>query len=171
VDCLTPFWSPDGTRIYFISQDTFGGSLWSVGATGGTPELVMKNAGAATAAPDGKALAFLRGPGGSRSLWIASTATLAPQQYRIPPFPETFTRSGSVEFSRDGTKIAVLVERQDGTDFKSEVWIVPYPRDPSPSSNMLKTYPAVASWAPDNRHLVLTASSSIDLASSLLGGC
>ena len=157
VDCLTPFWSPDGTRIYFISQDTFGGSLWSVGATGGTPELVMKGAGAATAAPDGKALAFLRGPGGRRSLWIASTATLDPQRYRTPPFPETFTRSGSVEFSRDGSKIAVLVERQDGTDFKSEIWIVPYPA--GTPHRVLEHARDVSggrvSWAPDNRHLVL----------------
>jgi eukaryotic-like serine/threonine-protein kinase len=157
-DCLTPFWSPDGTRIYFISQDTFGGgSLWSVGATGGEPQLVMKGVGAATAAPDGKALAFLRGAGGSRSLWITNTATMESQKYRTPPFPETFTRSGSVEFSRDGSKIAVLVERQDGTDFKSDIWIVPYPAG-TPRRILEHARDVTGgrvSWALDNRHLVL----------------
>ena len=71
-DTVAPFWSSDGTRIYFTSQSTPGGDVWSVGANGGEPQLVMKDAGAATVTPDGKTLAFLRGVGGRRSLWIAS---------------------------------------------------------------------------------------------------
>ena len=156
-DSVAPFWSPDGTRIYFASQSTLGGDLWSVGATGGEPQLVMKDAGAATVAPDGKTLAFLRGLGGRRSLWIASTLTGDPQQYRIPPFPETFTRSDSVEFSRDGTKIGVLVERQEGPSFSSELWVIPYPSG-TPRRVLTRARDLSGgriSWLPDNRHIVL----------------
>jgi hypothetical protein len=64
-DCLKPFWSPDGARVYFISGGR--GQLWSVGAAGGEPQLVLDDVAAAAVAPDGEALAFLRGPGGRRS--------------------------------------------------------------------------------------------------------
>ena len=156
-DSVAPFWSPDGTRIYFASPFTLGGDLWSVGATGGEPQLVMKDAGAATVAPDGKTLAFLRGQGGRRSLWIASMLAGDPEQYRTPPFPETFTRSDSVEFSRDGTKIGVLVERQEGPSFSSELWIVPYPTG-TPRRVLERARDLSGgriSWLPDNRHIVL----------------
>ena len=107
-------------------------------------------------APDGKTLAFLRGPGGSRSLWITGIAKLDPQKYRTPPFPETFGLSTSLEFSRDGTKIGVLVRRQEGTSYTSELWIVPYPT--GTPRRVLERIPEAAesrlSWAPDNRHIV-----------------
>jgi len=158
-DCVTPFWSPDGARIYFISQDTAGGQLWSVGATGGESQPVLKDIGGAAIAPDGKTLALLRGPGGRRSLWIASLSTLDPQQYRTSPFPETFTRSESVEFSHDGTKIAVLVERQEGLAFTSELWVVPYPS--GTPRRVLEHARDVSggriSWSADNRHIVLSS--------------
>ena len=156
-DSLAPFWSPDGTRIYFASQNTRGGDLWSVGATGGEPELVVKEAGAATIAPDGKTLTFLRGAGGRRSLWTISTATGDPQQYRTPPFPETFARSDSVEFSHDGTKIGILVERQEGPSFNSELWVVPFPSG-TPRRVLARARDVSGgriSWLPDHRHIVL----------------
>jgi len=129
----------------------------------------MKDAGAAAVAPDGKTLAFLRGLGGRRSLWIASTLTSDPQQYRTPPFPETFTRSDSVEFSRDGTKIGVLVERQEGPSFSSELWVIPYPSG-TPRRALAHVRDVTGgriSWLPDNRHIVLD-SVFLDLTGSHL---
>ena len=34
-DCIYPFWSPSGSRIYYISRGTSRTELWSVGAAGG----------------------------------------------------------------------------------------------------------------------------------------
>ncbi len=156
-DVLAPFWSSDGTRIYFASQSTMGGDLLSVGATGGEPQLIMKDAGAATVAPNGKTLAFLRGVGGSRSLWTAAIPTGEPRQYQTPPFPQMFTRSNSVEFSRDGAQIAVLVERQEGPSFSSELWVIPYPSG-TPRRVLTRARDISGgriSWLPDNRHIVM----------------
>jgi Tol biopolymer transport system component len=156
-DSLAPFWYPDGSRIYFASQLTLGGDLYSVGATGGEPQLVMKDAGAATVAPNGRTLAFLRGVGGRRSLWTATIPEGEPQQYRISPFPETFTRSDSVEFSHDGTKIGILVEEQAGPSFSSELWVIPHPSG-TPRRVLTRARDVSGgriSWLTDNRHIVL----------------
>jgi eukaryotic-like serine/threonine-protein kinase len=151
ISCLRPFWSPDGARVYFISSD----QLWSVGATGGEPQLVLDDVSAATVAPDGKTLAFLRGPGG-RSLWITGTAKLEPHQYQTLPFPQTFGLSSSLEFSPDGTRIGVLVRRQEGASYTSELWTLPYPT--GTPRRVLERIPDAAgarlSWTPDSRYIV-----------------
>jgi len=155
-DCLTPFWSPDAARVYFISGRDADLQLWSVGAAGGDPQPVLENAAAATISPDGKTIAFLRGPGGNRSLWITATGRPDPQQYRTPPFPQTFGLSNSVEFSRDGSKLAVLVRRQEGASYASELWILPYPT--GTPRRVLDRIPDAAfghlSWLPDGRRLI-----------------
>jgi Tol biopolymer transport system component len=151
-NCLRPFWSPDGARIYFISQD----DLFSVGAVGGEPRLVMNGAAAAALSPDGRTLAFLRGPGGRRTLQMAAIDDLKPQPYRTPPFPETFGLSWSLEFSPDGLNLAVLVRRQEGDSYTSELWVLPYPT--GAPRRVLDQIPEAAdsrlSWMPDSRHIV-----------------
>jgi Tol biopolymer transport system component len=155
-----PFWSPDGARIYFTDaaeDEGFRGDLWVVGATGGEPQLVLQDAPVAALAPDGQTLAFLRGVGGDRSLWIRGRSSPDPQQYRTPPFPERFNRSPSVDFSRDGSKLAVLLVRQQGASFETELWVVPYPSG-TPRSVLAEARDPIGgriSWMPDNRHIVM----------------
>ena len=36
-DCREPFWSPDGTRLYYISLARDRDGLWSISAAGGEP--------------------------------------------------------------------------------------------------------------------------------------
>src|SRR5262249_54451964 len=43
-DCRYPFWSADGKRIYYVSLARDRESIWSVGAAGGTPQIVIENA-------------------------------------------------------------------------------------------------------------------------------
>ena len=154
INCENPFWAPDGNRIYYNSR----AQLWSVGAAGGEPQLVAEDGDAATS--NSEAIAFLRGPGGNRSLWIMAAPGSAPERYRTPPFPDTFTRSWSVEFSKDGSKIAVLIELERDDGFVNELWILPYPsgaprrvatRDEISSLDTLRRI----SWEPDNRHIVI----------------
>ena len=157
-DCREPFWSGDATRIFFSDGNEYLGDLWSVGATGGEPQRVLKDASVAALTPDGRTLAFLRGLGGKRSLWITGTTKLEPQTYRTPPFPETFNRSHSLDFSRDGSKLAVLLVRQHGPSFVTELWVVPYPSG-TPRVVFADASDAVGgriSWMPDGRHVVLS---------------
>jgi Tol biopolymer transport system component len=46
----SPFWSPDGQRIFHLAQ----GDLWSVSAAGGEPQLVLEEVAFATISPDGR---------------------------------------------------------------------------------------------------------------------
>jgi len=155
-NCASPFWSADGTRVYYVTAN----AAWYVSAAGGRPEPVLQDVGAATFSADGKVMAFLRGPGGNRTVWTAASGA-APQQYKTPPFPERFTRSDSIDFSPDGSNIAVLVEQQSGTALALELWILPYPSGPPrlalgplPSASGPLGFRRI-SWAADNRRVVL----------------
>jgi Tol biopolymer transport system component len=67
-DCLYPFWSPDGTRLYYISEQ----ALWSVNASGGPSEKVLDNVAQASIAPDGRTFAALRREGKTYAIWTGS---------------------------------------------------------------------------------------------------
>ena len=118
-----PFWSFDGSRVFY----TTAGHLWSIGPAGGQPQRVLENVSAAAQSRRGSAVAVLRAAGANTTLWIAPGLDVPLQQYKTPPFPEAFTRSYSVDFSPDGTKIALLIEQQSGPSLVFELWIVPYP--------------------------------------------
>jgi len=156
-DCSNPFWSPDGTRIYYNAE----GRLWSISAAGGQPTVEVDAADAASIASNGKTLAFLRGAGGNMSLWFAAGRDSVPEQYQTPPFPRTFTRSWSIDFSSDGSKLAVLIEQQGSAGFDEELWIVPYPSGiprQVPTKLVGLAGPPTAgrvNWTRDSRHVIL----------------
>jgi len=156
-DCYRPFWSPDGARVYFSDGGQYQGDLWSVAATGGEPQRVLPEASIAALSPDGRTLAFLRGKGGNRTLWLASTSDLLPRQYRTTPFPEVFNRAQGIDFSRDGARIAVLLERQQSSSFETELWVIPFPS--GTPRRALAGVPALpggsVSWMPNGRQLIL----------------
>jgi eukaryotic-like serine/threonine-protein kinase len=131
--CNFPFWSPDGSRIYYLSGADYGASsvrlgadLLSVGAAGGVPQLVVKNANAASLSPDGRTLVFSRGARGAGSLWIASPPEAEPRLYRQSPFPEQGIAGAHPQFSPDGSKIGIAISKPD-EDAEPELWILPYP--------------------------------------------
>jgi serine/threonine protein kinase len=157
-DCTNPFWSPDGARIYYLSS----GGMWSVGAAGGEPQKAAEGGKAAAVSSD-KSFAFLRGGAGTTQLWIAPASVPAALQYRQAPFPETFSRGWTIDFSRDGSKLAVLMAREGVAGFSTELWIVPFPAGsprrvsealPFSSDAVPPPNPRI-SWLPDNRHLVV----------------
>ena len=43
-DCKYPFWSPDGKRLYYVSLARDRDGIWSVGAAGGTPQVIVEDA-------------------------------------------------------------------------------------------------------------------------------
>jgi len=136
--CGSPFWAPDGSTIYYHS----GNALWSVPASGGTPEQVLDGVGSATIHPDGKTVAFIR----DGKLWVGALHGAAPHEFAQPPF-----RNEQIQlaiFSPDGTKLGVATA--------GEGWILSYPsgaaRQISPPGSGLGL--SGASWLPDNRQIL-----------------
>jgi Tol biopolymer transport system component/predicted Ser/Thr protein kinase len=139
--CYTPLWSPDGSTIYYTSH----GDLWSVGASGGTAELVMekvapvaqaRGSAVVTLHPNGKTVVFQR----DGKAWAGTLKGDPPQELaRVP--------RGNVSafvFSPDGSQLAAIVNQ--------DLWILPYP---SGTPRDLHDATTSVSWFPDNRYLLI----------------
>jgi eukaryotic-like serine/threonine-protein kinase len=104
-DAAQPFWAHNGERLYFISLAGEQEGLWSVGITGGRPELVLDNVKSAALDPDGSRLAILRAETAAmrQTLWWSSPIGAEPRRETRPPFDRL--RAGGetqMRFSRDG---------------------------------------------------------------------
>ena len=75
-----PFWSPDGAIIYYTTRR----GLWAIGASGGTPELVLEGVTAAAIHADGKTFAYVR----ENKLWVGPLKGGQPKQFGRSPLPE-----------------------------------------------------------------------------------
>ena len=98
-----PFWSADGSRIYYIAA--YAGvnwALYSVGAAGGQPELVHKSIESAALSRDGKLMAILRFDPTSRavSVWLSSPPGSELRPYSEAPFTQRHFDTGSCGFPR-----------------------------------------------------------------------
>jgi Tol biopolymer transport system component len=172
-DCRYPFWSPDGQRIYYVSLAKDKEAIWSIGATGGTPQVVVMNATRAAISPDNRTLAFLRDEArvdivGTAALWISTPAGDAPWSSAAV---EAAARrhgglggqdfiEGALAFSPDGKKLAVCVVSNPRAESGWQFWIVTLPE--GRNYRRLErwsetTAPRISSftWQPDSRHVVL----------------
>jgi len=164
-DCAYPFWSPDGKRIYYVSLARDRESIWSVGAAGGTPHVVVENASRGAIAPHDGTMAFLRDeqPGdivGASALWFRTSNGV---ESRYAAFDRLRFNEGALSFSPDGRSLGVsavprsidLAPEKRGWQF----WIVPLSNG-APSrrfqwwSDVLPRVTSFA-WLPDSRHVVL----------------
>ena len=141
-DCYAPLWSLDGATIYYISR----GDLWSVGASGGTAELVMEKVGSVaqskTAAvvaldPDRKTIVFQR----DGKTWAGALKGGPPRELAGIPRGHV----AAFLFSPDGSKLATIVNQ--------ELWILPYPAGTPRDLHGATTN---VSWFPDNRHVLVS---------------
>ncbi|HUS07254.1 MAG TPA: protein kinase [Bryobacteraceae bacterium] len=170
-DCLYPFWSPDGARVYYISQWNQAPSLWSVGATGGSPELVIENAAQAAIAADGKTIAVLRrdaADANTHSLWMGSIAGRDLKRYSKAPLADIHALPWScLRFSPDGKQLLAWVSLWQG---KSEVWSLPVDGgQPSQLLRSLQKSPIASefSWTPDSRSIIFAERSGLSIDSHL----
>jgi eukaryotic-like serine/threonine-protein kinase len=139
-NCVSPFWSRDGSAIYY----TAGPELWSVPASGGAEEKRMENAGGYVSLyRDGKTVAFVR----QNKVYLGSLEGGEPREFPI----QFGGRSGQVtraQFAPDGSKLAVI---EGGS-----LWIVKYPS--GMATKMAEANLAVvgqaATWLPDSRRLM-----------------
>jgi serine/threonine protein kinase len=151
-DCKGPFWSPDDSRVYFLTNGGSAPGLYAIGATGGTPELVAADVSAA-AISHANTLAFLRAdPTGKDrlSLWITASGSPA-RRFKGLPFDSAKYQSGYLAFAPDGKSLGMWISRWDGN---SEFWIMPQP-DGEPRRPFAMAQRASAfSWMPDGHHVV-----------------
>jgi len=168
-DCRFPFWSPDGSRIYYISLARESDGIWSVGAAGGAPQVVVENAARGAIAPDGRTIAFLRDEQpadivGASAMWLRSADGV---EARYAPFERLRFVEAALAFSPDGSRLGVsAVPRSihvDPTERGWRFWVAPL-KGGAPSrrfESWSDVVPRVSSftWLPDSRHVVLAATS------------
>jgi Tol biopolymer transport system component len=154
--CFWPFWSSDGSRIYYWSN----GALWAFGAAGGEPRMIVRDvslgAPPATISPDGRTIAYFQGDGSMFNVRLLSTGDNNSQTYAHTPFPARFRITGGLRFAPDGRKLLAWVVPQ--IDRGAEMWIVPFPNgEPTRmATDLLRGYHALhAAWMPDSRHIVV----------------
>ena len=125
-DVLEPYWSADGSRIYYTSKDERQAhALLAISIAGGSPELIFHGAAGGDVSPDGKAMMFARENQQQRfSLWISSPPGSEPKQYTKGPFKDAAFDSIGVIFSPDGTRVLLYTRHLKE---KLEYWIVSFP--------------------------------------------
>ena len=131
-----PFWSADGTRVYYIvGRGTWERSLWSAAVAGGEAEKLLDRVSRAAISPDGKTLAVTVAlPHGSIFVPMLSSPPGAPPK----PYPQDTIarlRSSRIDdfaprFSKDGRSVGLL-----STGDRSDLWVAPM--DGGPARNVL----------------------------------
>jgi Tol biopolymer transport system component len=123
--CFLPFWSPDGTRVYYIvGQGELARSLWSSAVAGGEPEKVLDRVTRAAISPDGKTMAVtVIQPEGDFAPMLSSPPGAPPKPY--PQEAIARQRSTRIDdfaprFSKDGRTVGIL-----STGDRAELWLIP----------------------------------------------
>jgi Tol biopolymer transport system component len=171
-DCKYPFWAPDGKRIYYSSLARQQEGIWSIGAAGGTPQVVVENATRAAMSPDGRTLAFLRDDLradtiGTEALWLSTPQGAAPwSEDAVERAARKYERFGSsrfiegaLAFSPDGTKLGLCAVPDTRNERMWQFWIIPLQAgDPyrrfqwwSDAGPQISSF----SWVGDSRHIVI----------------
>ncbi len=155
--CYSPFWSPDGARLYYWSQ----GSLWVTGAAGGAPQAAIQDVAfirgpPVALSPDGRTFAFFHRDGLRHSLFTQTGAEKA-TAFKKAPFPDYFRFFDGISFSPDGKKLAAVILPSIDVKQSVEIWIIPFP-DGTPRRVPLPWAPSVRprkfAWMPDGLHVV-----------------
>jgi len=137
VPCYRPFWSREGAKIYYQSNN----NLWSVAASGGTPTIELADTGDVSIHPDGKTVAFSR----RGKLWIDSLGSNQPHAFGQAPFPNEPVIF--VQFSPDGSRLLTVAG--------IEKWVLDYPSGAARQKLILGNIAlAGMSWLPDSRHII-----------------
>jgi len=118
--CYSPFWSEDGTRIYFQNA----GGLYSVAVAGGQPQAVLTGFSRAAGSPDGKSLAVFRRDATGRVQLALSSPVGTPLRPYTRPAISNLTldeKASSFAFTRDGRYLGLIADNQG----KAQFWRIP----------------------------------------------
>jgi Tol biopolymer transport system component len=164
----SPFWAPDGQKIYYSHVRELKRNLWAVSTAGGAPRPVLEDVAAFVftdgfaVSRDGKAILAWKRDGDRESLFVSSPPGAALRKYRFAPF-ENDIRSSSrvrIRFAPDGKKFLIVFGQQLKGD---QAWLMPWPDSEAsaPPRRVLagltsNTEDVVFSWMPDNRNVVMS---------------
>ena len=143
-----PTWSPDRTRIAFMSRRGGSGDLYIVAADGSSPPEHLTGSGRTLIpvswSPDGILAYYEIGDVRQRDLWIIDVKNGS----EPVPFVESPANELSPVFSRDGRYIA-YVSNETG---QNEIYVRPYP-PPGPVTAVSIDGGTEPVWSPDGREL------------------
>ena len=155
--CSDPFWSADGTRVYYIVNRSDDRSLWSISVAGGQAEKVLDGISRAALSPDGRTMAVMaRESGGLYRLAFSSPPGSTWQGYAQEPISKMRSIPGgnsSLQFSRDGKYLGFYTDAAGRVQF----WKIPMDGGPPEEAHLGKipqTTPTRFAWLPDARGIV-----------------
>ena len=118
--CFNPFWTADGTRIYYTSGTRVNSRLWLVAIAGGQAEKVLDGVLSATLSPDGKTLAVMAPESAGRyRLAFSSPPGARPQPCSRLGFSgiESSGNNFSFQFTPSGKYLGFSTGAADGPGF------------------------------------------------------
>jgi len=169
-DCRAPFWSADGTRIFYISWAGTREGLWSIGSAGGAAHVVLEDVSVATMRPDGSALVFLRQKQGqtelAQTLWVSAVDGSNPRRFAEGWAGGETAGISFMSFSPDGRSLGLWANTKGskssaaGGSDSADLWIFAFPsgdarRVLSSLGQVPRAHPFT--WLPDSRHIVFGA--------------
>ncbi len=118
---LSPTWSPDGSRIAFVSNRDGSYGLWIINSDGSNPHkiVIFSNQGGFSNtpkwSPDGSKIAF----------WDNNLYTISPTGSNKIMIKATYTAEGhGIAWSPDSTKLAYIRQPNEGNwDYNNELYI------------------------------------------------
>ena len=169
-DCRAPFWSADGTRIFYISWAGSREGLWSIGSAGGAAHVVLQDVSVATMRPDGSAIVFLRQKEAqtelTQTLWVAAGDGSNPRRFAEGWAGGETLGISFMRFAPDGQSLGLWANSKGSNNSaagridSADLWVFAFPsgeaRRVLPSlGQMPRAHPF--SWMPDGRHIVFGA--------------
>jgi len=165
--CFNPFWSADGSRVYYIvkgiGQDS---SLWSISVAGGQAEKMLDHVRRAALSPDGKILAAIvaESVGDLYRLTLSSPPAVLPQPYSQGPLSRLRYQYAGVDigFTADGKYLGLYATGFSTGSGRNEFWKIPM--NGSPPEEMLQgrdvaPYMGRFAWVPGGRAIISSGGS------------
>jgi Tol biopolymer transport system component len=162
VSCSDPFWSPDGTRVYFTVNRSVGDtSIWSISVSGGQAEKVLDGISQAALSPDGKTMAVMAKESGLYRLAFSSPPGTTPQPYMRDPVSKlrAIDSNTFLRFTRDGRYLGLYTDAGGRVAF----WKIPMnasrpetggPPEEVPQGRNGIRHTVPFAWLPDHRGIV-----------------
>jgi eukaryotic-like serine/threonine-protein kinase len=150
----SPVWSSDGNQVCYIAELVF----WCVGAAGGSPRPILRNASMARIAPDGTDVFFIRVF--ENQPWLFRRGTASDGE-RVGDAPLPMDVSVVSPLSPDGSSLIVAGD--------SRRWLVSLPagtRRELASEQAVRTH--AITWLPDSRHVVSAEETTSPIGSRLV---